>query len=61
MGTFLSTLVIGAAVVAGLSLLVQAAGGLLLIGLTVGAGLRDWWVNAAQAPARHEITSDRLP
>ncbi len=59
MGTFLSTLVIGAAVVAGLSLLVQAAGGLLLIGLTVGAGVRDWWVNTAQTPAGRVRTSDR--
>ena len=52
METFLSTLVIGAAVVAGLSLLAQAAAGLLLVGLTAGAGVRDWWVNTAQAPDR---------
>jgi hypothetical protein len=59
METFLSTLVIGAAVVAGLSLLAQAAGGLLLVGLTVGAGVRDWWVKTAQAPAGRVRTSDR--
>ena len=59
MGTFLSTLVIGAAVVAGLSLLVQAAGGLLLVGLTVGAGIRDWWVNTAPTSAGRVRTFDR--
>ena len=59
MGTFLFTVVIVAAVVAGLSLLVQAAGGGLLVGLTVGTGVRDWWVSTARTPADRVRTSDR--
>ena len=50
METLFYSLVIGAAIVAAVSLLVQIIGVLLFCALTLGAGVRDRWVNAAPAP-----------
>ncbi len=45
METFFYMLIIGAAVGMVLGLLVQIVGTFLIGALTVGVGVRDWWVN----------------
>ena len=45
METLFYILVIGAAVAVGVGLLVQIVGTFLFAALTLGVGVRDWWVN----------------
>jgi hypothetical protein len=45
MGTFSYILLMGAAVTVAVGLLVQMVGTFLVSALTLGVGVRDWWVH----------------
>ena len=56
MGTFFYILLIGAAAAVVVGLLVQIVGTFLFGALTLGVGVRDWWLNKSAPPqSKHDV------